>query len=367
MSTESACPRAWQAEAVRDGVLSEADRASFERHVATCGECTAERAALARLEAVAQRMPSLVSTPLRRRAQHNELLRRANAQSLAEGGDKAPVRRVWFMLAACLVGLVLGGLVFSWKLPFQRAVEPSFALESSSPWTYLERGRAVRLGLATGTYLVSVNKLSSGQRFLLQLPDGELEVRGTRFSVELAARETRRVSVREGRVALRIQGRSEVLLGAGDSWPATKAQAALPSARQQDAIEPPPPATATGSSPSPSAAGRASPTRSKGRVVEAAPSLLPPTESNSRSRAATDFANAMAAFNQGDFGTAERLFREFELRYPGNSHAEDVLFLRALTHSRRGDHAGASALAKEYLERYPAGFRVAEAKRMLGK
>ena len=82
------------------------------------------------------------------------------------------------------------------------------------------------------------------------------------------------------------------------------------------------------------------------------------------SAAARDFALAMSAFSRGDFGTAERLFRAFEQRYPTNPHAEDVLFLRALGRSRRGDPSGARLLAREYLQRYPGGFRAEEARQM---
>ena len=80
------CARVWQAEAVLDGVLSRADAASFERHAATCAECTAERAALSKLANVAGRMPTQEVTALRRRALHNELLRRAN--ELSVGADQ---------------------------------------------------------------------------------------------------------------------------------------------------------------------------------------------------------------------------------------------------------------------------------------
>ena len=72
----------------------------------------------------------------------------------------------------------------------------------------------------------------------------------------------------------------------------------------------------------------------------------------------------MAAFSRSDFGTAERLFADFERRYPTSTHREDVLFLRALGHSRRGDSAGARALAQQYLQQYPHGFRVPEATKL---
>lgn len=73
----------------------------------------------------------------------------------------------------------------------------------------------------------------------------------------------------------------------------------------------------------------------------------------------------MAAYARGDFAIAERLFQRFELASPQSSQVEDSLFLRAMSRQRRGDGAGAKQLAAEYLGRYPAGFRAAEAGRLL--
>ena len=75
----------------------------------------------------------------------------------------------------------------------------------------------------------------------------------------------------------------------------------------------------------------------------------------------TEIPNAVA---RGDFATAERLFLAFEQRYPASGHVEDTTFLRALTRLRRGDEAGGKALSREYLKRYPNGFRAPEAVRI---
>ena len=57
-----ACTRAWQAEALEDGRLSGAERASFERHAASCAECASELRALVRLRQSAG-VPWRVSLP----------------------------------------------------------------------------------------------------------------------------------------------------------------------------------------------------------------------------------------------------------------------------------------------------------------
>jgi TolA-binding protein len=73
----------------------------------------------------------------------------------------------------------------------------------------------------------------------------------------------------------------------------------------------------------------------------------------------------MAAFDAGDYGRAEGEFLSFERRHPGDARCEDAMFLRAVARARRADAAGASTIAREYLERYPSGLRVHEAKQLI--
>jgi ferric-dicitrate binding protein FerR (iron transport regulator) len=81
-------------------------------------------------------------------------------------------------------------------------------------------GGTVRSSMTRGVAAFHVERLGPGQRFLLTLPDAELEVRGTRFVVSIADGKTQGIEVSEGQVALRPQGQPEVLLSAGDRWPA---------------------------------------------------------------------------------------------------------------------------------------------------
>jgi TolA-binding protein len=73
----------------------------------------------------------------------------------------------------------------------------------------------------------------------------------------------------------------------------------------------------------------------------------------------------MAAFDAGDYGRAEGAFLGFERRHSGDARCEDATFLRAVARARRGDAAGASAIARQYLERYPRGLRAHEAKQLI--
>jgi ferric-dicitrate binding protein FerR (iron transport regulator) len=81
-------------------------------------------------------------------------------------------------------------------------------------------GPTVHSSLTRGTAAFQVDPLRANQRFLLTLPDGELEVRGTRFVVTVEAGKTRVVDVSDGKVVLRISGRAEIVLSEGDRWPA---------------------------------------------------------------------------------------------------------------------------------------------------
>lgn len=346
------CPRIWQAEAVGDARLSPADRASFERHLESCRECAEERAGLSRLRRVASRLPVLESTPLRRRFLHQELLRRANERSIGENQTNSRPRWLLLVLAA-MASVVIGVGVLMRPAsessgPVSEALgEPQYRIVASQQgrWHTTQRGRALRLALSKGIFTVEVGKLQQGQSFVLELPDGELEVRGTQFRVEVESK-TLRVEVHEGLVELRLRGQPELALGAGDAWPKA----------------PETPETPEIAAPEPSAPALEAKPPSVREFKAAKPAPDSASEPSSR---AQEYAVAMAAFSRADFATAEQLFLEFEGRYPASSHVEDLLFLRALCRLRRGDPSGARALAHDYLSRYPSGFRAEDAKRLL--
>ncbi|MDP9036530.1 MAG: FecR family protein, partial [Myxococcota bacterium] len=81
------------------------------------------------------------------------------------------------------------------------------------------------LHLEAGAIDLQVAKLAAGQRFLVDTPDAEVEVRGTRFRVSIVPADAScgdgtvtRVSVTEGIVAVRYAG-LETALTAGTQWP----------------------------------------------------------------------------------------------------------------------------------------------------
>jgi len=89
----------------------------------------------------------------------------------------------------------------------------------------VEAGLSRRFRLRAGALHAEVAKLSPNQRFVVETPDAEVEVKGTRFDVAVGAHAApctpatqTSVSVQEGIVAVRFAGH-ELNLGPGQSWP----------------------------------------------------------------------------------------------------------------------------------------------------
>jgi TolA-binding protein len=363
------CSRAWQAEAVADGRLSAADAASFERHVATCAVCTREVRTLAALRDAAARLPVLTSTPLDQRRLRIELLRRANELTVSTP------RALWqrSIAAALVVAALAAVLVLLLRAPSPARMAPitpanteppSFQITASqgAEWRTQER-RATLLLLSAkkGRFEVAVDKLRTGQRFLLALPDGEIEVQGTRFIVDTDGARTLSVHVLEGRVALRLRAHPPVVLAAGQRWTAAPSPARTPIASSETKL-----AAAAEASPSTTAMS-AGPRRQASTVRPPAADAGSPPETTPAPRTSAvnhDFKSAMSAFSDGDYGRAELLFTDFEKKHPDDARVQDSMFLRAVARSRRGDSSGARAMAREYLKRYPNGLRRPDAERL---
>jgi TolA-binding protein len=68
----------------------------------------------------------------------------------------------------------------------------------------------------------------------------------------------------------------------------------------------------------------------------------------------------MAALDVGDNAEAAAAFARFLVKHPRDPRAEDAAYLRVIALQRSGDDGSMKQSAREYLRRYPAGFRQAE-------
>ncbi len=362
MSQGPLCSRAWQAEAIEDGRLQGSERDTFVRHAAQCGDCTRELAALSRLRELGSSLETRESTDLERRRLRQNLLRRADDAMV--GGERrlgglfpsGGVAR-WASVCALSACALVAALWTMRQAEGPSVATPAIAVHDAPRFDIVatnggafrvERpGANLLVGVESGSYSVHVEKLTSAQRFVMRLPDGELEVHGTRFVVVVGPADTRSVAVSEGLVALRIRGNHELLLHPGDAWsmPVPAAPAVAASVSTVPAVS------------------------DAGESQKALQKRLPAAASSSASSAlkpdaGAAFTRAMAAYSRGDFAESERLFLAFEREFPKDARTEDSAFLRVTARSRRGDSEGARALAKEYLRRFPTGLRRVEAERL---
>lgn len=337
------CERVWEAEAIEDGRLSGGGRDAFLRHARVCGTCSRTLSELDGLRALSRSSQVAERTELQRRRLRVELLRRADQSQKATPGPRAR----WIAVAVLvLCALVIGARVRATRKPTAVAASPasyevtdlrgaSWHLESPAP--------SAVIALDEGEAAFHVTKLHEGERFRVRLPDGEIEVRGTRFVVAVRGHKTQHVSVSEGVVALHIVGTSEHVLLAGESWEVPREIASVPSTTFVPAA----------------GAMTAFPPHASTTHTPAVPS-----SANHESGAGPKFGAAMNEFSASRYADAELLFTRFCKEFPADARCEDASFLRAVCRQKLGDAKGAAQLARAYLDRWPSGLRRTEAERL---
>lgn len=328
----SACPRLFEAEAMRDGRLTGAERASYERHASGCAACAREVRALESLATALRASGPADADELRVRRERTRLLAAFDGGLVA--AERGGARRRWVFAVGALACAAVAALIL-W-----RARTPATATvraEGDAAWSERREGDRETLLLQRGKLWVHVDHTSGDGRLVVVLPDGELEDVGTTFTVSASDGHTNGVTVEEGRVLLRLRDRPAVVLGAGETWVAgTPAPAACASAPPPAPVEPVEAPTAAASRPG----------------APAASATLPD--------ASAEFRAAMNALDTGDNGDAASRFANFLQKHPGDPRAEDAAYLRVIALQRSGDAQAMQRAAATYLRLYPAGFRRAE-------
>jgi hypothetical protein len=172
--TPASCPRLFEVEAARDGRLTGAELAGFERHMAACPVCLREAEAL-EAPAAALRVGSS--------GKKDELhVRRERTRLLAafDGALVVPGRRWgrWLLWPVTVAALLIGLLIF-WRMPPSEPEPASSAVvraSSAAVWSERTEGRLEQVHLARGSLWLHVAHSSKhSRRLLVILPDGELE------------------------------------------------------------------------------------------------------------------------------------------------------------------------------------------------
>ena len=318
------CKRDWEVDAVLDGRIHGTDADAFHAHRATCASCRTRYAEDLELRRLARMMPSPSTDEVTARRTRQDVMRDFATRQRAKWR-----RPLVIALAAALV------VVLAWTMrakapatlpvataPSNTVITPSASARVdgvAARYEHTRRGNVERVTLTDGTISIHVPHREPGECFIVTLPDGEVEVRGTTFSLTVEASVTRAVRVSEGRVALRLAGAEEQLVTGPGEW-----------------IRPP-------------------------VVVASASATQKPGSAVADDVVAAEYENAARLLRERDYDGAASAFHAFVSRHPTRPEAEDAAFLEATALSRAGRHDEAAARAREFLTRYPKSFHAREA------
>jgi anti-sigma factor RsiW len=350
------CDRRWEVDAYREGRLGEKDAQSFERHLRVCDGCRLQKASDERLRRLARSLPDPAPSDLTLRRLRARVLR-----DVATGAGASPrARMLWSRVATAAPIALAVGLGGAWVLrgraappaavsgtaatvaaaatpaPSATAVPAPAAFAGTvragegARWTQAREAGIERVTLGDGTIDVHVRHQEGGERFLVAMPDGEIEVRGTTFDVTVSGGATARVHVDEGLVDLRLHGRAIARLGAGDTW----------------APAPIGPAPRTGAA------------QSAGAAVAVTGGRVSPTPGD---QGAAEYGEAVRMLREGRSADAAGAFEAFLLAHPRAPQAEDASFLQAVALARAGRADAAALAAEQHLSRFPSSFHRKEA------
>jgi hypothetical protein len=332
------CDRLWEIDAVRAGRLSFAEEASALRHRAICTECRERFDSDERLVALGRELTDGEEVDLLR-------VRRLRAHILREAATATPQRRPWLRIAFVAVPAMAfaAGVALFARHPtpvapaaavatFSPAAVPTFAATVTAPdithWSQRRNGNSEWVDLENGTAFLEVRKQRTDERFFVELPDGEIEVRGTKFEVTVEEHRTIQIHVVEGVVAFIRPNGDEVVLRANESW------------RRKEPV-------AIASAPR--------------------PVLSPPPRHAEENHAPRDYEVAMAAYRDGDYTAAGERFSQFLVDHPTSREAEDAAFMEANSAAHAGRSDVAAVLAEKFLKRYPDSFHARDAATLVAR
>jgi hypothetical protein len=322
-----ACP----SEVMLSRALSEGPRPSLTAHLESCARCAKVMAELQQLRDLSRRVPTPPPTQAQIEQARTSMLASLAARSARASHrlEKSPwwrSRRGGVTVMATAAAAVAVIALVGWRRhptlgeqASTEAVAAGSALATFHATVYPRPGaRLDRQGsrmddvvrLHDGGARFDVSPLGPGERFRVVAGDGEVEVRGTSFDVDVREDHLSAVRVQHGRVEVRVAGRQPVVVGAHEAWNESWNAASQASA----------PGTAS------AATG--------------------PTASEEA------FVTGWAAFRAGRFSDAIAAFNQMLRLAPDSAMAEDAEYWRAIAFARSQSPAAADELLA-FLRKYP--------------
>lgn len=324
------CPRTLEVEAARDGRL--ADRGSLDLHLRTCITCRARAEQIERIAHALRQVPVSPDDELASQRASGRLLSAFDASLLASHRRTAP-RAAWLSAIAAGVAAVVYLVTtrtHPTAVPPPVAADPIEVISDHARWSRIDTGAATTVQLDDGEVRIRVEHSGRPRKLVVIVPDGQIEDLGTTFVVRVQDGRTAEISVNEGSVVFRHGGDVPLVLAAGSRWRADEL-----AATGAPLSVPRPRAKATKMTAHPPANGAAG----------AGPGLE------------RELRDAVAALDAGDSAAAAALLRGIVARYPHDAGAEDAAYLLVLALQRASDLDAARDAARDYLRRFPHGFR----------
>jgi hypothetical protein len=262
------------------------------------------------------------------------------------------------------------------------AAGTELTVEPGGNLTVLDAGPHRRFALRRGAVSARVRKLVTGERFVIETSDSEIEVHGTAFRVELGAPISvpcsgpgpsesiaTRVSVSDGVVSVKWSG-EEQRLRPGEQWPPI-----CPSVSVTEPRSPAPeeaPATLPVPAPKSAKTTDAHVARRRGTAAARDTARATIVATTSALAAQNDlFQAAVRARRKGRAGEALALFERYLDQYPDGSLCESALAQEMRLLAAGAGPGGvattgtAAAAARRYLARFPDGFARDEARTLI--
>ncbi len=415
---------------LQDGRLASAEELRLHAHAESCVECRARLATWQKLLPLMRAATPEPPSSLALRRMEVGIERR-----LAEHVPFVPHRSRWSLGAVGAAAAVAVALTGLWLMRSPHRIEQRVELAATQTRELrlgdvarlqikgparLQVGgdsHAMRLTLEEGQLEAKVEHRRAGESFIVDVPDGRIEVRGTRFLVN-AARGGSSVRVDEGRVAVFDFDGTEHSVAAGETYQWKQRIAAAPVAPSVSAVAVAAPVVAVTAPAAPACAPSIScrsltssvrrqlRERRYGRALDGIASVVHDAACAQRIHSCRDelgyldaealrlsgrtdaavvayktlnrkdapgatrqnalYAAAQLERRMGQLDAARKDFAAAHAAAPSGALADEALSAAMRAAASAGDALGAATLARRYLEQFPLGLAATEARRFAG-